>query len=223
MHISVGSVHDLGISKLLTALCSQNRIITYLYLKCFVKYGVSSLLRILVKFFWISYLIHNCKKWPICSQGLEVMILAAAWDFQQCDILTSVDSDDPVQPPLKLRNSKWCSVSSLTVIEYSSDLQRLWSDCAYAQADLRLCWSHIPHCWKSHALAHFWVILCIGKCTMCFEMTKVRLFKDLKKIISKSSTKIWCFFYEPLWSNVSFFSLSIIFSKFLNGIEETAP
>ena len=24
----------------------------------------------------------------------------------------------------------------------------------YAQADLRLCWSHIPHCWKSHALAH---------------------------------------------------------------------
>ena len=24
----------------------------------------------------------------------------------------------------------------------------------YAQADLRLCWSHIPHCWKSHTLAH---------------------------------------------------------------------
>ena len=22
----------------------------------------------------------------------------------------------------------------------------------YAQADLRLCWSHIPHFWKSHAL-----------------------------------------------------------------------
>ena len=21
------------------------------------------------------------------------------------------------------------------------------------QADLRLCWLHIPHCWKSHALA----------------------------------------------------------------------
>ena len=27
-------------------------------------------------------------------------------DFQQCGILTSVDSDEPVQPPLKLRNSK---------------------------------------------------------------------------------------------------------------------
>ena len=27
-------------------------------------------------------------------------------DFQQCDILTSVDSEEPVQPPFKLRNSK---------------------------------------------------------------------------------------------------------------------
>ena len=76
-------------------------------------------------------------------------------DFQQCGILTRVDSDKPVQHFLKLRNSKWCSVSSLTLIEYSSDKQRLWSDCAYAQADLRLCWLHIPHCWKSHALAQF--------------------------------------------------------------------
>ena len=76
-----------------------------------------------------------------------------AWDFQQCGILTSLDADKPVQPLFKLRNSKWCSVSSLTLIEYSSNKQRLWSDCAYAQADLRLCWSHISYCWKSHALA----------------------------------------------------------------------
>ena len=74
-------------------------------------------------------------------------------DFQLCGILTSVDSYKPVQPPLKLRNFKWRSVSSLTFIEYSSDEQRLWSDCAYAQAYLSLCSSHIPHCWKSHALA----------------------------------------------------------------------
>ena len=81
-------------------------------------------------------------------------------NFQQCGILTSVDSDEPVQPPFKLRNSKWCSVSSLTVIEYSSDKQRLLSNCAYAQAGLSLCWSHIPNCLKSHALAqllfHIW-------------------------------------------------------------------
>ena len=79
---------------------------------------------------------------------------AVTCNFQQCGILTCVDSDEPMQPPFKLRNTKWCSVSSLTLIEYSSAEPRLWSDCAYAQADLSLCWSHIPHCWKSHALAH---------------------------------------------------------------------
>ena len=33
--------------------------------------------------------------------------------------LTCVDSDEPLQPTVKLSNSKWCSVSSLTIIEYS--------------------------------------------------------------------------------------------------------
>ena len=46
-------------------------------------------------------------------------------DFQQYAILTSVDSDEPVQPHFKRRYSKCCSASSLTVIEYLSDLQRL--------------------------------------------------------------------------------------------------
>ena len=43
--------------------------------------------------------------------------------FQQCGTLASVHSDEPVQPSFKLRNSKLCLDSSLTVIEYSSDLQ----------------------------------------------------------------------------------------------------
>ena len=50
---------------------------------------------------------------------------ASACDFQQFDILTSVDSEEPVHRPFKLRNLKWCSFSSLTIIEYSSDEQRL--------------------------------------------------------------------------------------------------
>ena len=79
-------------------------------------------------------------------------------DFQQCSILTSVDSDEPVQLPVKLRNSKCCLVSSIKFIDYSSDRQRLWSDCAYAQAGMSLCWSHIPHCWKSHVAAHILVL-----------------------------------------------------------------
>ena len=93
---------------------------------------------------WTSFL--NITKW------------AVAWDFQQFDILTSVDSDQPVQPSFKHRTSKKCSVSSFTPIEYSSDEQRLWSDCAYTQSDLSLCSSHKPHCWKSHALAQILVI-----------------------------------------------------------------
>ena len=34
--------------------------------------------------------------------------------------LTCVDSDEPLQPPFMLSNSKWPSVSSLTIIEYSA-------------------------------------------------------------------------------------------------------
>ena len=56
------------------------------------------------------------KTWP--SQN---NIWATTCDFQQCCILTSVDSDKPVQPPCKLRNSKGWSVSSLTLIEYLRD------------------------------------------------------------------------------------------------------
>ena len=102
---------------------------------------------------------HVCNRAYTQKQTLNWMeytylIWAVACDFQQCGILTSVDSDEHVQPPFKLRTSKRCLVSSLKLIEYSSDKQWLWSDCAYAQADLRLFWSHIPHCWKSHALAH---------------------------------------------------------------------
>ena len=37
---------------------------------------------------------------------------AATCDFQQCGILTSVDSDEPVQSPIKFKISKICSVSS---------------------------------------------------------------------------------------------------------------
>ena len=81
---------------------------------------------------------------------------AVTCDFQQYGILTSVDSDEPVQPPFKLQNFKWCSASSLTLIEYSSDKQRRWSDCAHAKVGLSLCWSHIPHCWKSLAWVPVW-------------------------------------------------------------------
>ena len=59
-----------------------------------------------------------------------------------------------LRPLFKHRNSKWCSINSLTVKGYFSDKQRFVSVCAYAQAGLSLCWSHIRHCSKSHVADH---------------------------------------------------------------------
>ena len=56
----------------------------------------------------------NCKSFKL-NLGLETE------PRHEISILTLLDSDEPLQPPFKLRNSKWCSVSSLTIIEYSSD------------------------------------------------------------------------------------------------------
>ena len=55
----------------------------------------------------------------------QVIMVLRAYVYHEisnkCGILTCVDSGEPVQPPFKLSNSKCCSVSSLTFIEYSSD------------------------------------------------------------------------------------------------------
>ena len=61
----------------------------------------------------------------VTYQTLQVSDIAVTCDFQQSDILTNVDSDEPVQPLFKLRNSKLFSVSGLTVIEYSIDHRSL--------------------------------------------------------------------------------------------------
>ena len=42
----------------------------------------------------------------VCAVAHVENSLATACDFQQCGILTSVDSDEPVQPHFKPRNSK---------------------------------------------------------------------------------------------------------------------
>ena len=60
------------------------------------------------------------------------------WHFDKCRLKTSLSS-----PLLSFRGSKWCLVSSLTLLEYSSDKQWHWSDCVSAQAGLSLCWLHM--------------------------------------------------------------------------------
>ena len=70
-------------------------------------------------------------------------IWAATWDFQQCGILTWIDSGEPLPPPFELRNSKCCSVR----VAYS---QRIFKRPAKALTWLCICagWSeplHVAH------------------------------------------------------------------------------
>ena len=51
----------------------------------------------------------------VCKQMISKMWSPTMWHFDKCRLY------EPVQPPFKLRNSKWCLDSSLTVIEYSRD------------------------------------------------------------------------------------------------------
>ena len=58
----------------------------------------------------------------LASWLYEKKHLSCGMDFQQFDILTNVDSDEPVQSPFKLRNAKSYSVSSLTLIELLKEI-----------------------------------------------------------------------------------------------------
>ena len=60
-----------------------------------------------------------------CEYFRLLLLYEPRHEISNFDILISVDLDEPQQPPFKLRNSKWCSVSSLTIIEYLSHQQRL--------------------------------------------------------------------------------------------------
>ena len=49
----------------------------------------------------------------ICNKYPYELLTKYACNFQQFDILTSVDTDEPVHPPFKLRNSKINDVQSV--------------------------------------------------------------------------------------------------------------
>ena len=60
----------------------------------------------------IGKMSRNLSSAAVVIGALRVKLyMSTANDFQQCGILTSVDSVEPVQPSLKLRNSISCSVS----------------------------------------------------------------------------------------------------------------
>ena len=66
----------------------------------------------------------------------------------------------------------------------------------YAQADLRLCWSHIPHCWKSHATAHIYILvkymsIWILACTFYTEVYKHKSTANMANIGHDADGQNW--------------------------------
>ena len=119
-----------------------------------------------------------------------------------------------MQPPLKLRNSKLCLVSSFTVIEYSSDYQRLWSECAYAQADLSLCWSHIPHCWKYHVATQMY--RCYVQCIFTISKIVDLIFVYLADYQLYFIQLVYAFYQHPQTCHNRDLSQKILFGKMIS-------
>ena len=63
----------------------------------------------------LDKILFRRKRFSLFSSACYFDIWAVSCDFQQCGTLTCEDAKEPVQPLFKLRSSKWCSVSSLTV------------------------------------------------------------------------------------------------------------
>ena len=74
--------------------------------------------------------------------------------------VASKDSDQPVHPPSMARGPVYPSFDNPEAVEDTCDQRRLWLDCADAQADLSLGWSHKYYCRFCHALAHN-LLLCL--------------------------------------------------------------
>ena len=85
-------------------------------------------------------------------------MLYVTYVIQQCGILTCVDLYEPMQPPFKLRKTQNDVRSELNSHRKYKQLAKALISLCVAQAGLNLCWSHIPHCWKSHVTAHFSIV-----------------------------------------------------------------
>ena len=64
----------------------------------------------------------------------------------------------------------------------------LWLVWAYAQAGLKLCWSHIPHCWKSHVTAQ----LCLKWWVRKYLHFYAEIFCLSKPVWHSVSLQQWC-------------------------------
>ena len=68
----------------------------------------------------LNDLLHfqDCTVSLMSCSFLERHTCAVTLDFKRCCIFTSEDSDESVQPPFKLRNSKCCLGSSFKLVSH---------------------------------------------------------------------------------------------------------
>ena len=83
-------------------------------------------------------------------------------------------TDQPGHPPNLIRDLAVCSMDSWGSNVSSCRQQRLWSDCAGAQADLSLRWAHRSFCWVCHEAANICIsLLCYhGICNVFLYFSK---------------------------------------------------
>ena len=97
-------------------------------------------------FSFVSFHIFVTSAWNK-YQTNDSLIFESAHD-KNCNkiIVTSKDSDQPVHPPSMARVPIYPSLDSLKAVKDTCDQRRLRSDCADAQADRSLRWSHKSYC-----------------------------------------------------------------------------
>ena len=145
---------------------------------------------------WIHHRNTNCWTLQACTHNNW----AATCAFQQYGILTSVHSDEPVQPPFMLRNFKWCSVSSL-------NSHRIFKRLANALIRLRVCAGWYEALLVAHTTSL--EISCCGSSCMHTHMhlhashvLEVRSLYYIYSIKTKSSQcqkmALWIFGFEAI-------------------------
>ena len=106
---------------------------------------------IVLKFEQCGFAIGAVWSGSVC-QDLSVQIFELPHD--KTNKMICAPSEDSDQPGYLIRVFAVC-IKKAWVLSYPLSIQRrLWSDWADAQADLSLCWVHMPFCWFCHEAAH---------------------------------------------------------------------
>ena len=113
--------------------------------------------------------------------------------------VTRKDSDQAVQPPCMARLLVHSSLDSLEAVEGTCNQRRLWSDCADAQADLWLHWSHKSYCRLSRALAHIRSVNIQGPVVQSVVSLTSSLRVISLTVLVDSIHNILIFFAEKMW------------------------